>query len=59
MIGDVTKEEALNHLAKRNIEKKDAKTLCELVGGRMRYLKQYSQNLKGGIKFEGVYNKVT
>ncbi|RUS14985.1 P-loop containing nucleoside triphosphate hydrolase protein [Endogone sp. FLAS-F59071] len=55
VIGDVTEKEALNYLAKVGIKKEDAQLLYELVGGRMRYLKDFSDEILEGQKFEDVH----
>ena len=47
-IGDVSKEEALQYLELRNIEKEQAAQIHELVGGRMIHLKRIADTLKDG-----------
>jgi len=46
-IGDVSKEEAMQYLKLRNIDKKQAEQIYELVGGRMIHLKIICDNIEG------------
>ncbi|RUS13350.1 hypothetical protein BC937DRAFT_95443 [Endogone sp. FLAS-F59071] len=54
VIGDVTKEEALEYLKKLSIKKEDAESFYELAGGRMVNLKKYGDHIKHGGGFADV-----
>jgi len=53
-VGDISQEEALEYMRHRNIGPDVAASTFALVGGRMVLLKYAANNLKRGIRIEGM-----
>jgi hypothetical protein len=53
-IGDASKEEALQYLKLRKIDKEQAAQIYELVSGRMIHLKSMAYKIETGGAFEGM-----
>jgi hypothetical protein len=50
----VSKEEALQYLKLRGVDKEQAAKIYELTGGRMIHLKSIADGIKVNITFEGM-----
>ena len=58
-IGDLGEEESINYLVdKRKIKKEEAKSLYELVGGRIVDLKSVADKFLAGQSFKGKINSL-